>query len=184
MQQRRSSPIMTMSAMQQRLLKNRHPYAGFFMSIIKIQRSKMRNITPDAIELIKEFERFSPIPYICPAGLATIGYGHVIKKGENFMEAINEQTAIELLHQDLKLACYSVLKNIRVRVSDNQFGALVSFTFNVGGGALQRSTLRQKINSGEHELVPNEFMRWVWAGGRKLRGLIRRRQREIQMYKS
>ena len=72
----------------------------------------------------------------------------------------------------------AVLRLIRVRLADDQFDALVSFTFNLGAGALQRSTLRRKVNREEHGEVPPEFMRWVWAGGRKLKGLIRRRAAE------
>ena len=68
-----------------------------------------------------------------------------------------------------------VLRLIDVPLTDGQFDALVSFTFNLGTGALQPSTLRRMVNREEHAQVPWEFMRWVWAGGRKLRGLILRR---------
>ena len=67
-------------------------------------------------------------------------------------------------------------------LSDGQFDTLVSFTYNLGGGALQRSTLCRKINREEHDEVPEQFMRWVWAGGRKLKGLIRRRNEEACLY--
>ena len=67
-------------------------------------------------------------------------------------------------------------------LTDGQFDALVSFSFNLGSGALQRSTLRRKVNREEHADVPPEFMRWVWAGGRTLKGLIRRRQAETILY--
>ena len=60
--------------------------------------------------------------------------------------------------------------------------ALCSFAFNLGAGALQRSTLRRKVNREEHAAVPHEFRRWVWAGGRKLKGLIRRREAEAVLY--
>jgi lysozyme len=69
-----------------------------------------------------------------------------------------------------------------VPLTDGQFDALVSFTFNLGSGALQRSTLRRKVNREEHDEVPEQFMRWVWAGGRKLRGLMRRREKELLLY--
>lgn len=75
-----------------------------------------------------------------------------------------------------------MLKNIRVALGNNQFDSLVSFTFNVGVAALQRSTLRQRINAGEHSLASKEFMRWVWGGGKKLPGLIRRRRLEANLY--
>lgn len=76
----------------------------------------------------------------------------------------------------------AVLRLISVPLTDGQFDALVSFTFNLGAGALQRSTLRRKVNREEHEDVPAEFLRWVWAGGRKLNGLIRRRRAEATLY--
>ena len=60
--------------------------------------------------------------------------------------------------------------------------ALGSFAFNLGAGALQRSTLRRKVNREEHDAVPVEFRRWVWAGGRNLKGLIRRREAEAELY--
>lgn len=60
--------------------------------------------------------------------------------------------------------------------------ALVSFTYNLGSGALQRSTLRRVINRQSHHNVPSQLMRWVWAGGRKLRGLVRRREAEANLY--
>jgi len=62
--------------------------------------------------------------------------------------------------------------------------ALVSFTFNLGSAALQRSTLRRKVNREEHDDVPSELMKWVWAGGKKLRGLVRRREEELKLYEA
>ena len=76
----------------------------------------------------------------------------------------------------------AVLRLIRVPLEDGRFDALSSFTFNLGTGALQRSTLRRKVNREEHDAVPAEFRRWVWAGGRKLKGLIRRREAEAALY--
>ena len=75
-----------------------------------------------------------------------------------------------------------MLRLIRVPLEDGQFDALSSFAFNLGGGALQRSTLRRKVNREEHDAVPDEFRRWVWAGGRKLKGLVRRRAAEAALY--
>jgi hypothetical protein len=76
----------------------------------------------------------------------------------------------------------AVLRLIQVSLDDGQFDALVSFTFNLGAGALQRSTLRRKINRKEYCTVPAELRRWVWADGRKLRGLMRRREAEANIY--
>jgi len=145
----------------------------------------MRNITQKGLNLIKRFEGFYPNIYLCPAGYPTIGYGHLVRPGEEkvFEGGIPSEKAGEaLLLKDLDIAAGSVLRLIHVPLTDEQFDAMVSFTFNLGGGALQRSTLRRKINREEHEEVPEQLMRWVWAGGRKLKGLIRRRKAEADLY--
>ena len=144
----------------------------------------MRHITQDGLNLIKHFEGFEPEIYLDAAGLPTIGYGHLIRKGEHkmFENGISESAAEALLSKDIWTAENSVLRLVNVPLTDNQFNALVSFTFNLGSGALQRSTLRRKVNREEHEEVPAEFLRWVWAGGRKLKGLIRRREAEAALY--
>ena len=142
----------------------------------------MRNITQNGLDLIKRFEGFSRTVYCCPAGYPTIGYGHVVKDDEDFSAGIDESQAEELLRQDAQIAERAVLRLINVPLTDGQFDALVSFTYNLGGGALQRSTLRRKINREEHAEVPEQFMRWVWAGGRKLKGLVRRRVAESELY--
>ena len=144
----------------------------------------MRHITKEGLNLIKEFEGFESEVYLDAAGYPTIGYGHLIRKDEGNMYAngITEAAAEALLSKDVWSAERSVLRLIKVPLTDSQFDALVSFTFNLGGGALQRSTLRRKVNREEHSAVPREFRRWVWAGGRKLRGLIRRRNAEAALY--
>ncbi len=82
--------------------------------------------------------------------------------------------ATELLRKDVRIAERAVLRLVSVPLTDGQFGALVSFAFNLGAVALQRSTLRRKTNRGEHESVPAELMKWVWAAGKRLPGLVRR----------
>ncbi len=95
---------------------------------------------------------------------------------DRFADGIDETEAEVLLRRDVKTAERAVLRLIRVPLEDGRFDALCSFTFNLGSGALQRSTLRRKANREEHGAVPTEFRRWVWAGGRKLKGLVRRRE--------
>ena len=143
----------------------------------------MRHITQEGLDLIKHFEGFSPIVYTCPAGYATIGYGHLMTKDETF-KTIKQDDAQELLRNDAEDAERAVLRYIDVPLTDGQFDALVSFTFNLGSGALQRSTLRRKVNRQAHGEVPDQFNRWVWAGGRKLNGLIARRRMESELYLS
>ena len=144
----------------------------------------MRHLTDDGLALIKRFEGFAPEIYICPGGWPTIGYGHVVRdeERERFADGIDEATAEDLLRRDVESAERAVLRLIRVPIEDRQFDALSSFTFNLGAGALQRSTLRRKVNRAEHDAVPGEFRRWVWAGGRKLKGLTRRREAEAARY--
>ncbi len=146
----------------------------------------MRHITQDGLDLICRFEGFSPVIYICPAGYPTIGYGHLITEAnkEQFLDGIDELEAFDLLKTDVQKAEQAVLRLINVPLTDGQFDGLVSFTFNLGGGALQRSTLRRKVNRGEHSTIPFEFMKWVWAGGRKQKGLVRRRNSETNFYLS
>jgi len=146
----------------------------------------MRHVSQQGLALIKRFEGFSPTIYLDAAGLPTIGYGHLLRSGEAemFARGISEEAGIALLIKDVQKAEQAVLRLVRVPLSEDQFDALVSFTFNLGSGALQRSTLRRKVNREEHADVPPEFMRWVWAGGKKLRGLIRRREAEAALYES
>lgn len=146
----------------------------------------MRHVTEAGLDLIRRFEGFSPTIYICPAGYPTIGYGHVVVAHEQDQLAmgITQAEATELLRKDVRIAERAVLRLISVPLTDGQFDALVSFTFNLGAGALQRSTLRLKANRGEHESVPAELMKWVWAAGKKLPGLVRRRRQETKAYVS
>lgn len=141
---------------------------------------------PAGLDLIRSFESFSPVVYICPAGWPTIGYGHVVRPGEEekFAGGITEAEAEEVLAQDVRATERSINRLIRVFLTQKQFDALASFTFNLGGGALQHSTLRIKINREEHESAIKEFGRWIIAGGRKLRGLIRRRAASAAMYEA
>jgi lysozyme len=144
----------------------------------------MRHIIPEALELICRFESFSAKIYICPAGYPTIGYGHVVKshEKEKFAGGITEPEAKIILQADVAIAERAVLRLISVPLTDGQFGALVSFTFNLGSGSLQHSTLRRKVNRQEHNEVPEELGKWVWARGRKLSGLIKRRRAEATLY--
>ena len=137
-------------------------------------------ISRTGINLIKKFEGFSAHAYLCSGGFWTIGYGHKITSEKfNF---ITEEFAGQLLLQDLLYSELSVIRNIKDRLNQNQFDALVSLTFNIGGAALQRSTLRQKINKGELDEIRREFLRWNKAGGRVVRGLTLRRNEEAFIY--
>ena len=152
------------------------------------QNSKtIRKISRVGIILIKHYEQgprggFASIPYRCSAGFLTIGWGHEILHGEKFDNPIDEEEAEIILSRDLVIAQRSVCNLIRVPLEDWQYDALVSFTFNLGGGRLQISTLRAVINRGEHMAAPEQFRRWVYGGGRILKGLVIRRNQEANLY--
>ena len=146
----------------------------------------MRHITAKGLQLIKQFEGFSSKIYLDNAGLKTIGFGHLILPSEtsSFQNGVTEADATTLLKKEIEVAEQAVSRLITSPINQNQFDSLVSFTFNLGSAAFQRSTLRAKINREEHEQVPREFMRWVYAGGIKILGLIRRRRAEAELYGS
>ncbi|OHC76314.1 MAG: muraminidase [Rhodospirillales bacterium RIFCSPLOWO2_12_FULL_58_28] len=146
----------------------------------------MRHMTDQGLALIKRFEGFSATPYLCPAGWWTIGWGAIHGlDGQPVTAAtppVTEEEAETLLRRDVAVAERAVLRLVNIPLADGRFDALASFAFNLGGGALQRSTLRRKVNREEHDDAPDEFRKWVWGGGRKLPGLIRRREAEARIY--
>jgi len=141
-------------------------------------------VSARGLAVIREFEGFCAHVYRDAAGLPTIGYGHLVKTGEHFPNGIDADRALALLRADVTTAENAVLRFIGAPLNQSQFDALASFTFNLGSGVLQRSTLRRKLNRGEYDDVPHQLMRYVWAGGRKLPGLIRRRHAEAILFQS
>lgn len=142
----------------------------------------VRRITDEGLDLIKRFEGFSPMSYRCPANYLSIGFGHEVLPGEKFDEPISEEEALTILENDVKVAERSVCRLISVGLEDWQYDALVSFTYNLGGRRLQISTMRRRVNEEKHHLVPSEIRKWVYAGTKRLGGLIKRRNAEALMY--
>jgi len=146
----------------------------------------MIRIPEQAIALIKKWEGFSPRPYKCPGGHLTIGYGHLIRPNETFPAEITEEQAEEILMADILRVIISIRRLLKPEVfyilNDNQLSALISFVFNVGSAAFQRSTLRQKLNRFEFADAADEFPRWVYSGGKRLRGLVLRRLEERRLF--
>ena len=138
--------------------------------------------TDKVINLIKSFEQLRLNSYRCPAGVWTIGYGHT--DGVNQGMLITEKTADAFLRQDIRNAEHCV-NQMGVDLTQGQFDALVSFVFNIGVQAFRISTLRRLIMSNPDDLkIADEFRRWVYAGNKKLPGLIKRREKEIELYYS
>jgi lysozyme len=138
--------------------------------------------------MIRHHEGVRPSPYRCPAGLWTVGVGHVIGDGKSLPEDWNRKLSSEeidsILAADLRRFERGVLRMCPVPLTQGQFDALVSFSFNVGLGSLQRSTLRMKTNRGDKEAAAREFMKWTKAAGKVLPGLVKRRKDEASLYMS
>jgi lysozyme len=143
---------------------------------------KVREIPTQAIEFIRKEEGCVLHSYFDQAGLLTIGVGHLIRKGESFPTEITQEEADALLKKDLLWAADAIMRLITVPLTDNQYSALLSFTFNCGAGSLQCSTLRSRLNREEYAYASEEFEKWCWAGGRKLKALYTRRLREKALF--
>lgn len=141
------------------------------------------HIPEKAYELIKKYEGFSSTPYICPGGKKTIGYGHVIQPyEEDDLTYLNEPQAYNLMKSDVEIFAIRMRKQIKVDINDNQFGALVSFVYNIGTGAFGKSTMLKKLNNEDYLLVPQEFLRWIYVKRKPLLGLLRRRVDELNLW--
>jgi RHS repeat-associated protein len=139
------------------------------------------SLSPKGLDFIKRHEGYSATVYNDAAGNPTIGYGHLIRPGEDFSNGITEAGATQLLAQDVQIAVNAVNNRLNVVVSQNEFDALVDFTYNLGEGNLGRSTLLSNINSG-NDVTLNNFTDWNRAGGVVNRGLIIRRTHEYNLY--
>ena len=139
------------------------------------------NISETGIELIKKFEGCVLKAYKCPAGVWTIGYGHTagVKKGQT----ITKTEAENYLKQDLNKYELTVNNLVNVPLNQNQFDALVSFCYNLGAGNLKSSTLLKLLNKEDYIGAAEQFDRWVYAGGKKLSGLVKRRAAEKELFK-
>jgi lysozyme len=142
----------------------------------------INRISRTGLRLIQEFEGCHLAAYYCPSGILTIGYGHT---GPDVYEdrVIDQRKAEELLNQDLERFEDAVKGMIKVPLTQGEFDALVSFTFNVGEGALQNSTLRHRLNRGDDKnlVFAQELPRWVNGATGPLEGLVRRRNAEIDL---
>ena len=138
--------------------------------------------THPGLSLIKKFEGCTLKAYRCPAGVWTIGYGRTtnVKAGDTCTQAQADAWLLE----EYQAFRAKVLKLVKVPLTANQLGALVSFTYNVGVGALANSTLLKLLNAGDYKGAVAQFARWNKAGGRVLNGLTRRRAAEALLFAS
>jgi lysozyme len=138
------------------------------------------------LELIKHYEGLRLKPYRCPAGLWTVGYGHLIGNGSVLPDSWNRTFSVAeanaLLVTDVIRFERGVTRYCPVKLSQGQFDALVSFSFNLGLGTLQRSSLRQKINRGDFEGAKKVLLKYNKANGKVLKGLDLRRKDEAVIW--
>jgi len=133
------------------------------------------------IDLIKSFEGFSNVAYKCPAGIWTIGYGFTDKVQEG--DKITKEDAERRLKVELLKFESCVTECCHADLNENEFGALVSFCYNLGGNALRNSTMLKMLNKGMDRLeVSKQFLRWNKVGGKVLAGLTRRREAERGLF--
>lgn len=135
------------------------------------------------------FEGLRLEPYYCPAGFPTIGYGRLLSVERHAdlsrWPTVTETQAEIMLEEDMARHLQAAIALIEVPLLDCQWAALADFTYNLGPGRLRASTLRRVINGeGPDEDIAREFRKWRVAGGRILRGLVRRREAEIAMWVS
>ena len=138
------------------------------------------NVSETGIELIKKFEGCVLKAYKCPAGIWTIGYGHTLGVKEG--QTITKKQAESFLKQDLIRFELTVNNLVNVPLNQCQFDALVSFCYNLGSGNLKSSTLLKLLNKGDYNGAADQFERWVYAGGKKLPGLVKRRIAEKELF--
>jgi GH24 family phage-related lysozyme (muramidase) len=157
--------------------------------------SSPRNMTTSeaGLQLIEESEGFRARLYNDAAGHCTIGYGHLVHRGNcngrapseiRFRHGISRSDAEALLSQQVSQFEAVVSSSVKVPLNQSQFDALVDFCYNLGPSAFKNSTLLEKLNSGDYSAVPAELLKYVYAGGRKLAGLQRRREREVELWNS
>ena len=151
-------------------------------------------MSESGLEMLKTLEGCKVNAYKDVAGYLTIGVGHLLTEEEIEAGLINGKVpfapqapitmeqALQVLKDDVKDAEAEVLMDVEVWLQQCEFDALVSFVYNIGGGAFATSTLLRKLNRGDREKVPEEMRRWNKAGGKVITGLTNRREVEIKMW--
>lgn len=138
------------------------------------------------LEMLAHHEGVRQKPYKCPAGLWTVGVGHLIGDGKSLPDSWNRTFSLEevyaILAKDVERFERGVSRYITVPLKQCEFDALVSFSFNLGLGVLQRSTVRSAINRGDKEAAIESLLKYCKAGGKVLKGLENRRKDEATLF--
>jgi lysozyme len=141
----------------------------------------------EGIELIKEFEGFFDKPYLCPAKVWTIGFGTIRIDGKHVTASTPKCTraqATKWLADEVETSCeLAVNRNVKVKLNQEMFDALVSFIYNLGETNFKKSTLLKRLNENKLMDAYYEFAKWNRAGGQELKGLTNRRKKEADLFK-
>lgn len=132
-----------------------------------------------ATAVVSYYEGYEPTAYRDPVGIATICYGHTATA--RMGQTLGQEECTDLLQADLGTAFAAVDRRAQVDLPPPTRAALASFVYNVGEGNFARSTLLRKLNAGDLRSACHELSRWVYAGGRKLNGLVKRRATEREL---
>lgn len=157
--------------------------------------SEPTNMSPEGRRFLERLEGVSLVVYNDVAGLPTVGVGHLLTKDERssgklhiggeyvrYAAGLSAAHVDGLLAQDLIPAERTIVDYVQIPVTQYRFDSLVSFCFNVGRGAFMGSTLIKRLNLGDLAGAGDQFGRWVYAGGQRIEGLVRRRKLEARLF--
>jgi lysozyme len=140
----------------------------------------------EGFKILEEEEGWRENPYLCPAGVPTIGYGSTVYEDGTPVKlsdpAITEERGKELVNAHFKKSVYPAISLVKVPLSQNQFDALCDIVYNIGIGNFSKSTLLKKVNAADWEGAAAEFKKWNMGGGKVLPGLVRRREKEAKLF--
>lgn len=152
---------------------------------VKAESGRKYSLSANGMDLLAQFEGLKLEAYLDSTRIPTIGYGTIkypdgtrVKLGDK----ITKTQALEYKQHDLKEFESTVNTNVKVPLTQNQYDALVSLSYNIGSGAFKGSTLLKKLNNGDYKGAADAFLSWVNAGGKKVQGLVNRRQKERELF--
>lgn len=150
-------------------------------------KKQSNNLSDNGMKLLEQFEGLRLEAYLDSAGIATIGWGSIkypngnkVKLGDKITKAQAKQYKLH----DLKEFESTVNTSVKVHLTQNQYDALVSISYNIGSNAFKNSTLLKKLNSGDYKGAAEQFLAWINSGGRKVKGLENRRKSEMKLFNS
>lgn len=154
---------------------------------IDTQDKQKYSLSDNGMKLLEQFEGLRLEAYLDSAGIATIGWGSIKYPNGNKVKLGDKTTkaqAKEYKLHDLKEFESTVNTSVTVPLSQNQYDALVSLSYNIGSGAFKNSTLLKKLNSGDYKGAAEQFLAWINSNGKRVQGLENRRKSEMKLFNS